>query len=294
MRVFHLRTRATPLGIWSVLLQATLINAIPVGQIIGRLRETLEELQRHQQHLESLVDQRTSELVQARDHAEAANRAKTVFLANMSHELRTPLNAVLGFSRLLRDGASNDPQRDLDIINRSGEHLLGLINDLLDVAKIEAGQKDIEIAPCDLGKLIQDVTGMIRARAEQKGLALRFEAPESPPFIRTDAARLRQVLINLLNNAIKFTEHGSVTLRWGTTPANSADRVLLKFEIEDTGIGVAVEDQARIFDAFVQAAEADRHQGVGLGLTISRQLIELMGGTIHMESARWPGLVLPN
>ena len=135
-----LASRSTPLGIWSVLLQATLINAIPVGQIIGRLRETLEELQRYQQHLELLVEERTNELVQARDQAEAANRAKTVFLANMSHELRTPLNAVLGFSRLLRDGASSDPQRDLDIINRSGEHLLDLINDLLDVAKIEAGQ----------------------------------------------------------------------------------------------------------------------------------------------------------
>ncbi|HYI97210.1 MAG TPA: ATP-binding protein, partial [Bryobacteraceae bacterium] len=203
----------------------------------------------------------------------------------MSHELRTPLNAVLGFSRLLRNGTSSDPPRDLDIINRSGEHLLDLINHLLDVTKIEAGRNDIEIVSCDLAKLIQDVSGMILAKAEQKGLALRFEAPESPLFIRTDPSRLRQVLINLLNNAIKFTEHGSVTLRWSATPTNIADRVLLKFEVEDTGIGVAAADQARIFDAFVQAGEVDRHQGVGLGLTISRQLIGLMGGTVHMESA---------
>ncbi len=254
MRVFHFRVRSTTLGIWSVLVQATLIDAIPVGQIIGRLRETLEELQRYQQHLELLVEQRTNELVQARDQAESANRAKTVFLANMSHELRTPLNAVLGFSRLLRDGASNDPQRDLDIINRSGEHLLGLINDLLDVAKIEAGRQDIQIAACDLGKLIQDVTGMIRVRAEQKGLVLRVEAPESPLFIRTDAARLRQVLINLLNNAIKFTEHGSVTLRWKASARER--RRTSAIEIRDRGHRyrcIAAADQARIFDAFVQA-----------------------------------------
>ena len=153
--------RATSLGIWAVLVQATLINAIPVGQIIGRLRETLEELQRYKQHLELLVDQRTRELVQARDQAEAANRAKSAFLANMSHELRTPLNAILGFSSLLRERSDSETQRrDLDIVNRSGEHLLALINDVLDVAKIEAGQKDIEIVPCDLGKLIQDVTGI--------------------------------------------------------------------------------------------------------------------------------------
>jgi signal transduction histidine kinase/DNA-binding response OmpR family regulator len=276
--------RSTPLGIWAVLVQATLINAIPVGQIIGRLLQTLKELQRYQQHLEFLVEERTNELVHARNQAEAANRAKTVFLANMSHELRTPLNAVLGFSRLLRDGASSDPQRDLDIINRSGEHLLGLINEVLDVTKIEAGGQQIQIAACDLGKIIQDVTGMIRVRAEQKGLALRVETTESPLFIRTDPARLRQVLINLLNNAVKFTDRGSVTLRCKASPANSAGRVLLTFDIEDTGTGVAAADQARIFDAFVQAGDGDRYQGVGLGLTISRQLLKLMGGTISVSS----------
>ena len=187
--------------------QATLISTIPVGQVIRRLMAALKELEGYKRALESLVEERTGELVKARDEARAANRAKSVFLANMSHELRTPLNAILGFSNLLRErGASEQQRHDLGVINRSGEHLLALINDVLDVAKIEAGRTELVLAACDLGRLIEDVTEMIRARAIQKGLTLRVEAPESLPFIRTDAARLRQVLLNLLNNAVKFTE----------------------------------------------------------------------------------------
>lgn len=283
--------------IWANLVQLTLTAAAPVGHILQTLRKTLaqsrsaqEELQRYKQHLEQVVEQRTADLVVARDQALAASHAKSAFLANMSHELRTPLNAILGFSNLLRDrGASEQQRHDLDIINRSGEHLLGLIDDVLDVAKIEAGRSKLEATPCDLGRLIEDVKDMIGPRALQKGLALRVERPQAPLFVRTDPWRLRQVLINLLNNAVKFTDRGSVTLRMKATPAIDTGEVLLTFEVEDTGEGIAAGDQAAIFDAFVQASAAKRHEGAGLGLTISRQIIELMGGTIHVESVHGQG-----
>jgi signal transduction histidine kinase/DNA-binding response OmpR family regulator len=282
--------RGTPLGLWFAAATATLLGAIPVGHVIRRLLETLKELERYKRHLELLVDQRTAELVKARDEAQAANRAKSTFLANMSHELRTPLNAILGFSNLLREsGASEQQRRDLDIINRSGKHLLGLINDVLDVAKIEAGRTGLEIAPFELGSLIQDVMDMVRPRAAEKGLALRVETAQLPLFVRIDAARLRQVLINLLSNAVKFTEHGSVSLRVNAVPAAESGEVLLTFEIEDTGEGIAAGDLPAIFDAFVQPNTAKRHEGVGLGLTISRRIMELMGGTIQVESTPGQG-----
>jgi signal transduction histidine kinase/CheY-like chemotaxis protein len=286
-----------PLLIWANLVQLTLTAAAPLAHILQTLRETLaeargaqEELQQYKEHLEQVVEQRTAELVVARDQALAASRAKSTFLANMSHELRTPLNAILGFSNLLRDsGASEQQCRDLDTINRSGEHLLGLINDVLDVAKVEAGRTKLEATPCELGRLIEDVKDMVGPRALQKGLALRVERPETPLLVRTDPSRLRQVLINLLNNAIKFTDQGSVTLRMKAVPAIDPGEVLLTFEVEDTGEGIAAGDQAAIFDAFFQASWAKRHEGAGLGLTISRQIVELMGGTIQVESTRGQG-----
>ena len=272
-----------PLLIWANLVQLTLTAAAPLAHI-------LQTLQQYKEHLEQVVEQRTAELVIARDQALAASRAKSAFLANMSHELRTPLNVILGFSSLLRErGASEQQRHDLDIINRSGEHLLGLVNDVLDVAKVEAGCSKLEATPCDLGGLIEDVRDMVGPRALQKGLALQMECPEAPLFVRTDPSRLRQVLINLLNNAVKFTDRGSVTLRMEATPAIDTGEVLLTFEVEDTGEGIAVGDQSAIFDAFVQASAAKRHEGAGLGLTISRQIIELMGGTIQVESVHGQG-----
>ena len=272
-----------PLLMWANLVQLTLTAAAPVAHILQTLRE-------YKEHLEQLVEQRTAELVIARDQALAASRAKSAFLANMSHELRTPLNAILGFSNLLRErGASEQQRHDLDIINRSGEHLLGLVNDVLDVAKVEAGRTKLEATACDLGRLVEDVKDMVRPRALQKGLALRVERSQAPLFVRTDPSRLRQVLINLLNNAVKFTDKGSVTLRMKATPAIDTSEVLLTFEVEDTGEGIAAGDQAAIFDAFVQGSAAKRHEGAGLGLTISRQIIELMGGTIQVESVHGQG-----
>jgi CheY-like chemotaxis protein len=191
---------------------------------------------------------------------------------------------------LCRHGATQEQRRDLEVINRSGEHLLSLINDVLDVAKIEAGQRIIEIAPCSLGALLQEVTNMMRPRTEEKLLALRLvEAPECPRYIRTDAARLRQVLINLVGNAVKYTDQGSVTLRSSSRPAEDGKHVRLILEVEDTGIGIASEDQARIFEAFVQVAGARKQKGTGLGLAITRHLIELMGGTIQIRSTPGQG-----
>jgi len=296
-RVLSTAPPRLPWLVWANLVQLTLTAAAPLAHILQTLRETLaqsrsaqEELHQYKKHLEQVVEQRTAELVVARDQALAASRAKSTFLANMSHELRTPLNAILGFSNLLRErGASEQQRRDLDIINRSGEHLLGLINDVLDVAKVEAGRSEIETVPCDLGRLIEDVKEMVTPRASQKGLALRVERPPAPLFVRTDPSRLRQVLINLLNNAVKFTDSGSVTLRMKTSPAIDPGEVLLTLEIEDTGQGIGAADQAVIFDAFVQTSAAMRQEGAGLGLTISRQIVELMGGTIEVESAPGQG-----
>ncbi len=281
-----LQRKATPLGIWAMIVQAVLINAIPVGQIIGRLRETLKELQRHQQHLESLVDQRTHELVQARDQAESANRAKSAFLANMSHELRTPLSVILASSELLNESNPTPDQReDIDAIGRSGEHLLGLIDDVLDVAKIEAGKEELAIAASDLISTVRTVVAMMQGRAEEKHLALvYYQAPEVPRYVRVDAPKLRQILINLLGNAIKFTREGTVKLRLSAQPADEPGRARFCFDIEDSGVGMPQHDLGRIFEPFEQVRNPGPQTGTGLGLTITRRFVELMGGTLLVES----------
>jgi len=220
-----------------------------------------------------------------REKAEAANLAKSVFLSTMSHELRTPLNAILGFSSLMQsDPALTQGQREnLDIINRSGGHLLNLINDVLDMAKIEAGRVELDIKPFDLGILLRDITDMLSKRAEEKGLQLLLDqSSEFPRFIKSDKDKLRQVIVNLVSNAIKYTNQGSVTLRLGVQSHSDLFRLLI--EVEDTGIGINKNDQTRIFDPFVQVGKPATQKGTGLGLSIVREYIKLLGGEIIVES----------
>ncbi|MDR3371842.1 ATP-binding protein [Rhodoferax sp.] len=241
-------------------------------------------LQRYKNQLEDTVQQRTAELLLARDAAQTANKAKSAFLANMSHELRTPLNAILGFSSMMRrdPGVPASQYGNLDIINRSGEHLLTLINDVLEVAKIEAGRMQLEIAPFDLGSMVRDVVDMMQIRAHEKGLQLLIDqTSEFPRYIKGDEARLRQILVNLVSNAVKFTEHGGVTLRLGVKQNAKAH---LLIEVEDSGPGISAQDQARLFEPFVQLAEGAAQRGTGLGLTITRQFVQLMDGDITVES----------
>jgi signal transduction histidine kinase/DNA-binding response OmpR family regulator len=269
----------TPLGIWLSVVEAMIMAAVPISRILQIYKESLARLHEYQGHLEELVEQRTVEL-------QAANQAKSVFLANMSHELRTPLNAILGFSTLVRDAPdlSEEHRRDLDIVNRSGEHLLDLIDEVLDVVKIEAGRVVLENAPFDVSGLVHDTVEMMRARARAKSIQLLVNSSSSvPPFACSDAGKLRQVLINLLGNAIKFTKEGSVILHVDSKPADCG-RILLIFEVQDTGIGITPADQSRIFVPFVRVGSAATENGTGLGLSIARQFVQTMGGTIQVRS----------
>ena len=220
-----------------------------------------------------------------RKKAEAANLAKSVFLSTMSHELRTPLNAILGFSSLMQsDPALTESQREnLDIINRSGGHLLNLINDVLDMAKIEAGRVELDIKPFDLGILVRDITDMLSKRAEEKGLQLLLDqSSEFPRFIKSDKDKLRQVIVNLVGNAIKFTNRGRIMLRLGIQPSSEESQLVI--EVEDTGIGISENDRMRIFDPFVQVGKPATQKGTGLGLSIVREYVKLMGGEITVTS----------
>jgi len=228
---------------------------------------------------------------QARRAAEAANVAKSTFLANMSHELRTPLNAVLGFAQVMeRDPALPPRNREhLGIITRSGEHLLGLINDVLEMSKIEAGRVTLNSAPFDLRHLLQGVEEMFRLRAEARGLELRMTVgAEVPRFVIGDENKLRQILINLLGNAVKFTHQGGVALAVDVPDPEVPHR--LCFEVSDTGEGIAREQLPHLFQAFVQTSSGARAlEGTGLGLAISRQFARLMGGDIEVESSLGAG-----
>ncbi|CAG1021224.1 partial two-component system, sensor histidine kinase and response regulator, partial [Patescibacteria group bacterium] len=252
---------------------------------------TLEELQAYRLNLEKLVEDRTAALQVAKEQAEAANVAKSTFIATMSHELRTPLNAILGFSELMSQDKSISPtQKDkLEIINRSGEHLLSMINAVLDISKIEAGRLEVQTESCDLVELLQDIGTMISVRAINKQLYFELEiSPSISRYIEVDTGKLRQVLINLLGNAVKFTEKGGIVLHANTQVLNS-DSVLVNIEVIDSGIGIPDMLQAQLFKPFVQLIQTADAKGTGLGLAISKSLVELMNGKISVVSHEGKG-----
>jgi PAS domain S-box-containing protein len=260
---------------------------------IDEARQARLELEKHRHHLELLVAERTDDLVAARNAAEAASRAKSAFLANMSHEIRTPMNAIIGLTHLLQDDLRGQPaaQEQLGKVSTAAHHLLGIINDILDLSKIEADRLELEDREFELGRVIANAQSMLAERAASKGLVLHTTiAPEVPRRLRGDPLRLEQILLNFLSNAIKFSGHGDIRLA-ATVEAGEGTRVTLRIEVEDHGIGIGPEQQERLFQSFSQADDTTsrKYGGTGLGLVIAKRLATLMGGSVGVRSTPGAG-----
>jgi signal transduction histidine kinase/CheY-like chemotaxis protein len=262
---------------------------IDTALAMERLRATVERLERAERDLEAKAE----ELQIAKNAADRASAEKSNFLANLSHEIRTPMTSIVGYADLLTRQDRSDEEKNewAEQVRRNADHLLGLVNDVLDLSKIEAGEFTPDIAPCEFNALIADVQALMRPHAEEKGLTLTVEVPGSVPLIiQTDAVRLRQALVNLVSNAVKYTSEGGIQLILSSEPSATTGDLEVKIDVRDSGIGISPAERERVFEPFIRSSEARfTAPGTGLGLAISREFARLLGGDIELQSSPGEG-----